>query len=476
MIAATDLNFASAQQLAALIRSRQLSPSELMEHTLARIAELNPQLNAFVALDEPRARAEAAAQTERIAHGEDLGPLGGLPFGVKDLEDAAGFVTTQGSRAFRTGVAERDSVQVERLRGAGAIVIGKTNTPEFGHTGYTDNELFGPTRNPWNVERTPGGSSGGTGAAIASGMVAIATASDGAGSIRIPACFTGTFGLKTSFGRIPMGPSGFATWLDTSVYGPLTRTVRDAALFLDQVAGHHPADPNSLPHPGYSYLERLEEPLPRLRIAFSRTLSATYVQSDIFREMETAARVFEQLGHEVVPFEEPIPQMGWQWALMSCYQSLTSLWDVYRERRDEIGEHYLRGLDAALEVGPDEFREFARTRAELNHWAWRFFDEHDLLITPTMPLEAFAAEGPMPEEIEGERIDAIAFTSPFNFSGHPAATVRAGFTDSGLPCGLQIVAPPHRDDLALRASYAYEQARPWNDRWPDIESATPAGP
>ena len=429
----TDLSFASAEELAALIRERKLSPAELMDHTLARIAELNPRIGAFVALDDERARAEAAKQSERAAKG-DLGPLGGLPFGVKDLEDATGFVTTRGSRAFRDHVAERDSIQVERLRDAGAIVIGKTNTPEFGHTGFTANELFEPTRNPWNLERTPGGSSGGASAAIASGMVALATASDGAGSIRIPACFTGAYGLKTSFGRVPMGPMEFAGWMNTSVYGPLTRTVRDAALLLDQTAGHHPADPNSLPHPGYSYLERLAEPLPALRVVFNASL--TYVQSDVLREVEQAVEVFRSLGHEVVESEDAAPSMGMWWVRMGRFQSLASLWEVYLERRDQISESYVEGLDAVLALGPEDFCEYARLRAELNSWAWRLFEQYDLLLTPAMPLEAFAAEGPIPERVEGELSDFIAFTSPFNFTGHPAATVRAGFTDGGLPAGL----------------------------------------
>ncbi len=463
-----ELNFASAEALAALIRERKLSPSELMSHTLSRIADINPEINAFVALDEERARAEAEEQTERIARGEELGPLGGLPLGVKDLEDAEGFVTTRGSRAFRDGLAAGDAIHVGRLRAAGAIVIGKTNTPEFGHTGFTDNELFGVTRNPWNRERTPGGSSGGAGAAIASGMVALATASDGAGSIRIPASFTGAYGLKTSFGRVPIGPTDFQGWMDTSVYGPLTRTVRDAALYLDQVAGHHAADPKSLPRPRDSYLRLLEEPLPRLRIAFSRTLGATAVQSDVLREVEQAAAVFGDLGHDIIESDPVMPSMGGLWVQMSRFQGLAALWDIYLTRREELGERFVEGLDGALTLGPEDFGRYARARGELINWLWRLFEDYDLLITPTMPLEAFAAAGPIPEQIEGQPCDMIAFTAPFNFGGQPAATVRAGFTDSGLPVGLQIVGPPHRDDLVLQASYAYERERPWSDRWPDI--------
>ena len=464
----TDLNFATAETLAGLIRRKELSPTELMQHTLARIADLNPRIGAFVALDEERALAEAAAQTQRVAAGEQLGPLGGLPFGVKDLEDAAGFVTTKGSRAFRDNMVDRDSVQVERLRAAGAIILGKTNTPEFGYTGFSFNELFPATRNPWNLERSSGGSSGGASAAIASGMTAIGTGSDGAGSVRIPACFVGAFGLKTSFGRIPIGPANFTNWMDTSVYGPITRTVRDGALFLDQVAGYHPADPDSLPDVEYSYLARLDAPLPPLRIAFSATLGAFKVQADVAREVEDAAKVFEQLGHEVVAHDDPLPEMLMWWMRVGRYQALASMWDVYTERRDEFSEPYVRGMDIALATQPSDFGEFARLRAELNNQLWRLFDEYDLLLTPTMPIEAIDAEGPIPREVEGEPLTFAAFTVPFNFSGHPAATVRAGLTDSGMPAGLQIVGRRHRDDQVLQAAYAYEQARPWNDHWPQI--------
>src|SRR5439155_22819553 len=261
------LAFEPAHALAAAIRRGELAAVELMEATLERISWLNPTLNAFVALRAEEALADARALGERIARGDDPGPLAGLPFGVKDLEDVAGLPTTYGSVPFRTHVAARDSTQVARLRRAGAIPVGKTNTPEFGYTAFTKNRVFGVTRNPWNVSRTPGGSSGGSAAAIAGGLVPLATASDGGGSVRIPASYTGCFGMKPTFGRIPRGPFEFRDWIDTVSYGPLTRTVGDAALFLDAVVGPDPRDPDSLAHPGYSYVERPESPPPRLRVA-----------------------------------------------------------------------------------------------------------------------------------------------------------------------------------------------------------------
>ena len=457
----TDLDFAHAHELAALVRTGELSPVALMERSLARIDELNPTLNAFVEVDAEGAMRQAEVLAERLAGGEDVGPFAGLPLGVKDLENAAGFVTTRCSRLYRESRVDFDDALVARLKAAGAIVVGKTNTPEFGHIPFTDNELFGATRSPWNLDRTPGGSSGGSSAALASGMVPLATASDGGGSIRIPACYTGLYGLKPSQGRTPIAPRAMPSWLSISCYGPLTRCVRDAAIYLDVVAGPDPRDPESLPAPDISYTETLEEPLPKLRIAFNETLGVTRVQSDVLRQVRDAAEAFAAMGHEVEENHDTIPEMGGWWARVSAFQSLGQEWDNFSTRHDEFTARYIRQLDRALEVSPSDFQEFLRRRGELITWTAGLFEQYDLLLTPTLPTEPFAPAGPIPREIEGEPGNAIAFTYPFNFTGHPAASVPAGLTDNGLPCGLQIVAPRHRDDLVLRASYAYEQARPF---------------
>jgi len=470
--ASTDLAYLPAETLAAMIRRRDLSPVELMEATLARIGAVNPTLNAFIQMDAERALAEAGAQAERLTRGEDLGALGGLPFGVKELENAAGFLSTSGSRAFAERRAEHDDVHVARLRAAGAICLGKTNSPEFGYTCFTSNDLFGTTRNPWNIERTPGGSSGGASAAIASGMVSIATASDGGGSIRIPACFVGAYGLKPTFGTVPITPGEMLPWTDTSHYGPLTRTVRDAALYLDVTAGYHPADPTSLPKAPFSYLERVEEPLPRLRIAFNRKLACPAVQSDVAREVEQAVKAFSDLGHVVEENSDAIEGMVIHWVRMGRFQAMAGMEETVRDHSDLFTPGYAAGYRLAEGIGPHEFGEAYRARAQVNDWLRGIFDRYDLLLTPTMPYEAFGAEGPLPSEVDGVSLgrEIVPFTALFNFSGHPAATVRAGFTDSGLPAGLQIVGPRHADLRVLQASRAYEQARPWNDRWPALPS------
>ncbi len=467
-----ELCFKSAEELAALIRTRALSPVELMEVTLARIEAVNPALNAFVQLDPERALAEARAQTERLARGEDLGPLAGLPFGVKELEHAEGFRSTEATLVFAQRQAERDDVHVARLKAAGAICIGKTNAPEFGYTAFTSNPLFGVTRNPWNLKRTPGGSSGGSAAAIAAGLVPLATASDGGGSIRIPACFCGAFGLKPTFGLVPIAPRTPLSWIDTTAYGPLTRTVRDAALYLDQVAGYHPLDPNSFPGVVPSYLAALEQPLPRLRIAFNRMLGTTYVQSDVLREAERAAAVFSALGHEVEEHGEKIEDATVPWVMLSLAQSHHEVGLLLRYARSLLSLGFVERFTTLPEPTFEAIASAYAARARLNVFLASLFERYDLLLMPSMPVEAFAAEGPIPEEVDGVPLgdSIIACTAPFNLSGHPAATVRAGFTDVGLPAGLQIVAPRHADALVLRAAYAYERARPWNDFWPGTEA------
>jgi Asp-tRNA(Asn)/Glu-tRNA(Gln) amidotransferase A subunit family amidase len=467
----SELHFKPAHELAAMIRNKQIKAGELMDATLRRIEALNPKLNAFVALRPDQAIAEARAVDQRIARKLKLGPFAGLALGVKDLEDAAGLPTTFGSKPFRDNLATQDSVEVARLRAAGAIVVGKTNAPEFGATGFTRNLLFGVTRNPWNLDRTPGGSSGGSAAAVASGMVPIATGSDGGGSIRIPACYTGAFGLKASHGRIPSNPMlGMQSFTDTAVLGPLSRSVRDAAIFLDVCCGYDPVDPDSLPHPGISYAAALDRLPKRLKIAFHPDFGRM-VQSDVAREVSRAAGVFKEMGHELTIIEGEVPDTGRAWLRLGAGSSYAMLYEYLDDHAGDFGRSFLAGVMGARNVGWDKVGKALRVRTIFNSWVRGIFAKYDLLMTPTLPTEAFAAAGPPPAEINGQPIGdilrAVVFTYPFNLSGHPAASVRAGFTDSGLPCGLQIVAERHREDLVLQAAYAYEQARP-PTLWPTV--------
>jgi len=458
-----------AWELAEMIRNKTLSPVELMKETLARIETVNPRLNAFVQLRAEEAIEDAGELETRIAKGEAVGPLAGIPLGVKDLEDVKGMVTSFGSIPYKGNVAKQDSAQVARLRRAGAIVVGKTNTPEFGFTGFTKNRLYGVTRNPWNLERTPGGSSGGSAAAVAAGLVPLATGSDAGGSIRIPASYCGCFGIKPTFGRIPFGPSTRLHTTRTWTLGPLTRSVADAALYMDCTAGDHPADPESLPRSSFSYLEALKIHTEKLKIGFSPDLGHARVQKDVLALAEKATAAFEDMGHQVEIWKGSFPDVGQAWSDLMNRELCGQLYDDLEKIRPELGHTLVKSLDSAKDLSFDDRINIQKSRTELNRVLWDFFNRFDLLLTPTMPTEAFAAKGPPPSEIDGEPIPllgAVAFTYPFNLSGHPAATVRAGLTESGMPAGLQIVGPRHSDALVLQAAYQYERVNPWSDHWP----------
>lgn len=462
----------SLTELTRRLHAREASPVELMEAVLQRIDDANPDLNAIVSRRDSELLLEEAREAEARIGRDEGRPLEGIPLGVKDLEDVEGMKTTRGSLLFKDNLATRDSTQVARLRGAGAIVVGKTNTPEFGFTALTKNLVFGVTRSPWDRERTPGGSSGGSAAALVGGLLPLVTASDGGGSIRIPASFTGAFGLKTTYGRIPRGP--METWdsKQTSVYGPLTRTVEDAALFLDQVVGVSADDPASLPAPGYSYREVVNQPLSRaLRIAYSPDLGYAVVQSDIAVAVEEAARSFEGLGHSVHEIEGGPPQLGDLWGKLLNYQLGGQLAPFLKEREGDITRALVQGMKTAWDTTPEEMAEGDRRRARLSDWCARLFEDYDLLLTPTLSYDPPPARGPFPTETDGRPqlpTGAASFTIPFNFSWHPAATVRVGLSEMGLPMGMQIVGPRHREDLVLQAARLFERERPWHPHWPAV--------
>jgi Asp-tRNA(Asn)/Glu-tRNA(Gln) amidotransferase A subunit family amidase len=460
----------SLKELTERLRSREISAVALMEAVLGRVDATNGDLNAFVAMrDREALLADARRAEERILRGRAR-PLEGIPLGVKDLEHAEGLPNTEGSLLFKDRISDHDATQVARLKAAGAIVIGKTNAPEFGHTAITKNLVYGVTRSPWNLERTPGGSSGGSAAALAGCVCPLVTASDGGGSIRIPASFTGAFGLKPSYGRVPRGPFAHWDYDDPSCYGPLTKTVEDAALFLDLVAGPSPCDPNSLPPPGLSYVEALTQPLQSgMRIGFSPDLGYAVVQSDVAAAVEEAVGVFDKLGHRVGALRSGPDWMGRDWGLLGAFEKAAQLHEFLPERESEIGRAFLTGIKTGWSMTPERWRAIGDQRVALNRWCGEAFEQFDLLVTPTVPFDPPAAKGPFPGETEGrpQPLAAVAsFTIPFNLSRHPAATLRVGRSRAGLPIGMQIVGPRHREELVLQAALAFERERPWHPEWP----------
>ena len=461
---------ASLTELTAALRSRSISAVELMTHTLAELDRTEASLRAVVS----RRPADELLVDARSAQGKlDRGeprPLEGVPLGVKDLENAAGLVTSYGSKLFEGRVAAEDSTQVARLKAAGAIVVGKTNTPELGHTVLTKNLAHGVTYSPWDRTRTPGGSSGGSAAALAAGVLPLVTASDGGGSIRVPASFCGAFGFKPTHGRVPMGPAAMWDPSATAVYGPLTKTVTDAALILDQTAGPDARDIYSLPAAGYRYVDRLTEPLAaRLRIAYSRDFGSVPVQSDVADVVEQAVAAIRELGHEVAIQKGGPPDLGAYWAL--AYGEYLDRWigeDIAR-RKNEVTHTLVRWIEAARATSPAEWGRHARLRADLVGWFADVFAMYDVLLTPTVPCDPPPATGPLPTHI-GELAlplgGVAAFTMPVSFACLPAASVRAGLSRAGHPVGLQIVGPRGRDDLVLSVARQFEQHRPWHPAWP----------
>lgn len=451
--------------LAPLIRKGELKAAELLDVCLERIGRFDGEINSFVFLDADGAREQAEEIDRRVAGGEDPGPLAGIPVGIKDLENAEGLPTGRGSLLFREGLAERDSTQVSRLRAAGAVVLGKTATPEMGSVNFTASRATGVTRNPWNLERTPGGSSGGSAAAVSAGLVPMATGSDGGGSIRIPASFCGLPGLKPTYGLVARGPGRLAS-ANLSTYGPMVRSVADIALILDQVAGEHPMDPFSLPKSDRPYANSLNLDLRGRKAVWSDTLGFGACDDEVASiAREAASRLIDATGMVEVRHPIKIPDSGAAWTAawaVDCFAELETFWPDRSEDMTPVVSLAMQ-LGEAMSAG--QIAETHRRRFEVLREINDVFEKSDFILTPATPTSAFAAEGPGPQEIGGRPADhpliAICFTFPMNLTGHPALSLPAGMDTDGMPVGLQIVGPRLSEQLLLSAGRAYETAWPW---------------
>lgn len=453
---------------AQLIRAGRLSAEELMVACLDAIELGNPDLNAFVYVDAEQALGAARA-VDGVVHDRrlsELGPLAGVPFGVKDLEDCAGMPTTRGSRWFADGPPKTaDSIHVGRLRAAGAIPVGKTATPEFGAWAYTASPLLGVTRNPWNHGRTPGGSSGGTAAAVASAMVPFGTASDGGGSIRTPAGFTGLVGLKSTYGRIPtLGDTHLA---QNAVVGCLTTTVADTALLLDVMAGPDARDRTCLPAPTGSYVDALDTvELPGCRVAWSLDLGFATVDQAVGALCDDAAQAFV-LATAASLVDRPIRLDDYirTYALVEGVDKFVGVErDMWENRLDELDPLSAPGWTLLSEKTLPWAASVEYDRRQLVAEVAAIFDDVDLIVTPMSSMPPFAAQGPMPTNIGGTEVHggmSVVLAMLANLANLPAISVPAGLTAGGLPVGLQIIGPRFREDLVLAAAARYESARPW---------------
>jgi amidase len=467
----TDLCFTPATALVSLIRRRRVSPLEVTRAVLARIERVNPPLNAYCTVAAEQALAAAKRATAAVKRGATLGPLHGVPVSIKDLTLTRGIRTTEGSKIFADRVPDLDALVVERLRAAGAIVLGKTNTPEFGAGANTFNAVFGPTRNPWNRALTCGGSTGGGAVALATGMGQLAQGSDLGGSLRLPAAFCGVVGFRTSPGLVPVHPAPLA-WDPWSVQGPMARTVADTALMLSVIAGADARAPISYAVNPRAFTDATRRPSVRgLRVAWGGDLGVTPVDPEVRAIARAAADVFRRLGARV---EEAHPDFGGLADIVRISRGASMVArheDKLAKWRDQMQENLVGNIELGLRLTPSEIGRAERLRTELWERVRAFQERYDLILTPTAPVTPFPVEWRSgPKEIDGtpmhNYIQWAYLTYAFTVVGLPAISVPAGFTPGGLPVGLQI-AGRWRDEVGvLRAAAAFEVAQPWADRRP----------
>ena len=453
----SDLCSFSAVQLLEKYVRRELSPVEVTKAVLARIEKLNPKLNAFC-FTSKTVLEDAKASEARWMAGQPRGLLDGVPVSIKDLLLTKGWPTLRGSKTVDAkGPWNEDAPAVARLREHGAVLLGKTTTPEFGWKGVTDSALTGITRNPWNPAKTPGGSSGGAVAAVAAGMGPLAVGTDGGGSIRIPCSFTGLFGIKPSFGRVPAWPaSPFGT---VAHVGPITHSVTDAALMLNVLAQPDARDWYALPYEARDWRTGLEQGVRDLRIAFSPDLGYAKVDADVAKLVRGAIKVFSDLGAQVEEknpgFENPDPIFRTHWFSGAAFL----LKGIPKEKHSLIDPGLREVAALGEKITTHEVLDAQMKRAALGTHMNQFHRDYDLLITPTLSVPAFDAGKEFPEGVK-RWIDWTPFSFPFNLTQQPAASVPCGLTPSGLPVGLHIVGPRYADALVLRAARAFETARP----------------
>lgn len=479
----TELAYIEAADLAALIRTRKLSPVEVMGATLARIERAQPVLNCFISLFPEHAMAAARAAEAAVMRGDALGPLHGVPLSVKDLVPTAGLRTTFGSLIFKDHVPGEDALAVSRLKRAGAIVVGKTTTPEFGQQCLTEAPLFGRTRNAWHGGRTAGGSSGGAAVAVASGLGPIAVATDGGGSTRIPAACNGLVGFKQGLGVVPQewAQDGFG---NISYITPMTRTVRDTALMLDAMAGPDPRDPLTVARAKPDFLSAVHAPADPsgLRIGWRAHLGNHHVASDVLAGCQDALATLSALGAAVRAVDTPFDNPEAVWFVNNGAYRMAQYGHHLREHRAIMCPTFVRQMDRVGEYSAAELYAAIFQRTALYRQVQSWFETLDVIAMPTLSRPALPIDQDFfgPIAIDGMNVPNIRaawypYTMPFNLTGNPAITLPVGFDREGLPLAIQFIARPGEDRQLLALAAAYERARPWSGRRPNLpEIDTPA--
>jgi amidase len=467
----SDLAYTPAVEQAELIRKREVSPVELVTMYLQRIEEFDPLLNSYVTVTADRAMAEAEEAEKAVGTGAELPPFHGVPISIKDLFETQGVKSTFSCRALAEYVPDQDDNSVKRIKAAGFIMLGKTNTSEFGSVPVTESILNGNCRNPWNTDHTPGGSSGGAAAGLAAGLTPIAQGSDGGGSIRIPASCCGVFGLKPSRGRVSSGPRLGEHWHGFSTQGPLGRTVRDAAALLDVMEGYETGDPSGAPHPERPFAEEVGRDPAKLRIGFTTTNpNEIEVDPTCVAAMESAAKLLESLGHDV---EEAAPD----WVdpslaptFIQLIQTGTAVLDFLPKDQLEPLNRFL--IESAHQVSSVQHIQALTAAHAFGRRMMAFWDTYDILLTPTLALPPlpvgfiFSDDDPMMQLIRSGMF--IPFTPPSNITGQPAVSVPLYWSDAGLPIGVQLIGRAFDDATLIRVSAQLEAAEPWAGKRPSL--------
>lgn len=459
----------TAVSLLRAMHRREISPVEVMRETLARVEITEPKLNNFVTYTPELAMQQAQIAEKLLMKSDNYSKLLGLPISVKDLIAVKDLRFASGSRAMTSNIATVSAPSVERIVAAGACIIGKTTTSEFGCKAVGDSPLTGITRNPWNLDKTPGGSSCGAASSVVAGVTTVALGTDGGGSIRIPASLSGLFGIKAQFGRVPIFPASATPTL--AHVGPLTRTVMDAALLLSVISGHDRRDPFAVAEPVPDYLAACNLPIKGMKIAWSKTLGYARPDPEVAEITERAARKFEELGCEVIEVDKVLDADPIDLWMSEFYAGVgVRLKKTLAEQRELLDPAVADVLKDALSQTSEEYYTKVFRRYDLREKLRQFFEEYDLLLSPATPCAAFDTGLNMPPNLMDRNIVSwVYYTYPFNLTGQPAASIPAGFTSQGMPVGLQLVSKINSETDIFRAASAFEVVQPWFHQYPKID-------
>ena len=470
-----NLAFEPATRIGELIKSKELSPVEITKLYLERIEKLDSNLNSYLTVTVDMALRAAQNAEDKLVNGDELGALHGIPISIKDLQMTKGVRTTGGSLAYKDRIPEADCAVVERVLEAGAIMLGKTNSPEFGLLGANENRLGDPCRNPWNVDRTSGGSSGGAGASIVAGLTSLATGGDGGGSIRIPASFNGIYGIKPTQGRVSSfsGVPGSPLANYTSQQGPLTRTVQDAALLLQVMAGYDSRDPGSLRSSVPNFLESVTRGVSGLKIGWSPDYGYAAVDNEVLTITERAANVFTELGCTVIESDIKLEGAFDTWFTLFAAGAYATQGHLLDDEEDPLTWYARYTIEHGSKTTGSDYVRAVGERDRMIQLFADEFDKFDVILSPTMAVTAFPTDA-YPETIGGQKPypspewGFLPFTHPINTIGYTAASVPCGFDSDGMPVGLHIVGKPGDEETVLAVSAAFEEARPWRQHRPPI--------